>query len=107
MKTADYMISSIYRLKIKINLYAELRGKLMQKNRVKGKPPYFSKSFLTTLIVISFIFICPDITLSATKYYYYLHAGSFRIQKDTIKFIEKLQRHGYKAKRLSYNSRAS
>ena len=69
----------------------------MQKNRVKGKPPYFSKSFLTTLIVISFIFICPDITLSATKYYYYLHAGSFRIQKDTIKFIEKLQRHGYKA----------
>jgi len=46
--------------------------------------------------MISVIFLCPDITLSATKYYYYLHAGSFRIKKDTIKFIEKLQKHGYK-----------
>jgi len=68
----------------------------MQKSRAKGKQSYFSRHFLSILIVISVIFLCPDITLSATKYYYYLHTGSFRIKKDTIKFIEKLQKHGYK-----------
>ena len=68
----------------------------MQKSMVKRKRSYFSRSFLSILIVISVIFICPDTTLSATKYYYYLHAGSYRIKKDTIKFIEKLQKHGYK-----------
>ena len=68
----------------------------MQKSRVKGKQSYFSRLFLSILIVISVMFLWPDITLSATKYYYYLHAGSFRIKKDTIKFIEKLQKHGYK-----------
>ena len=68
----------------------------MQKSRVKGKQSYFSRYFLSILIVISVMFLRPDIALSATKYYYYLHAGSFRIKKDTIKFIEKLQKHGYK-----------
>jgi len=68
----------------------------MEKNRVKGKQPYFSRHFLSTLIVISFIFLCPDITLSATKYYFYLQAGSFRIKKDAIKFIEKIEKHEYK-----------
>ena len=68
----------------------------MQKTRVKGKQSYFSRHFLSILIVISVIFLCPDITLSGTKYYYYLHTGSFRIKKDTIKFIEKLQKHEYK-----------
>ena len=67
----------------------------MQKSRVKRKQSYFSRHFLSILLVISFIFFCPGITLSATKYYYYLHASSFRIKKDTIKFIGKLQKHGY------------
>ena len=68
----------------------------MQNSRTKEKKAYFFRHFLSTLIMISVIFSCPDITLSATKYYYYLHTGSFRIKKDTIKFIEKLQKHGYK-----------
>ena len=68
----------------------------MQKNCAKGKQSYFSRYFLSTLIVISFIFLCPDITLSAKKYYFYLQAGSFRIKKDTLKFIEKLEKHEYK-----------
>ena len=68
----------------------------MLKSRVKGKQSYFSRHFLWILIVMSFIFICPDTTLSASKYYYYLHSGSFRIKKDTIKFIGKLQKHGFK-----------
>ena len=68
----------------------------MQKNRLKGKQSYFSKHFLSILIVISFIFLCPDITLSAKKYYYYLQAGSFRIKKEAIKFIEKIEKHEYK-----------
>ncbi len=68
----------------------------MQKSRVKGKQSYFSRHLLWILIVISVIFLCPDITLSATKYYYYLHTGSFRIKKDAIKYVEKLQKHGYK-----------
>lgn len=88
------MIGNI--LSLKINLYTELRGKLMQKRRVKEKQSYYSRHFLSILIVISVMFLCPDVTLSAAKYYYYLHAGSFRIKKDTIKFIEKLQKHGYK-----------
>jgi sporulation related protein len=67
----------------------------MQKSRVKRKQSYFSRHFLSILIVISVIFLCPDITLSATKYYYYLHTGTFRIKKDTIKFVEKLEKHGY------------
>jgi len=68
----------------------------MQKNRVKGKQSYFSRHFLSILIVISVMFLWPDITLSATKYYYYLQAGSFRIKKDAIKFIEKIEKHEYK-----------
>jgi len=68
----------------------------MQKNYVKGKQSYLSRHFLSILIVISVIFICPDNTFSATKYYYYLQAGSFRIKKDAIKFIEKLEIHKYK-----------
>jgi len=68
----------------------------MQNSRTKEKKACFFRHFLSTLIVISVMFSCPDITLSATKYYYYLHTGSFRIKKDTIKFIEKLQKHGYK-----------
>ena len=69
---------------------------MMQKNLLRGKQSYFSRHFLSTLIVISFIFLCPDITLSAKKYYYYLQAGSFRIKKDAIKFIEKIEKHEYK-----------
>jgi len=68
----------------------------MQKNRIKKRKPYFLRHFLSTLIVISFIFLYPDITLSAEKYYYYLQAGSFRIKKDAIKFIEKIEKHEYK-----------
>jgi hypothetical protein len=68
----------------------------MQKSRVKEKQSYFSRHFLSILIVISVIFICPDNTFSATKYYYYLQAGSFRIKKDAIKFIEKIEKHEYK-----------
>ena len=68
----------------------------MQNSRTKEKKAYCFRHFLSTLIMISVIFSCPDITLSATKYYYYLHTGSFRIKKDTIKFIEKLQKHEYK-----------
>ncbi|MCP4371536.1 MAG: SPOR domain-containing protein [Deltaproteobacteria bacterium] len=69
---------------------------MMQKNCVKGKQSYFSRHFLSTLIVISFIFLCPDITLSAEKYYFYLQTGSFRIKKDAMKFIEKIEKHEYK-----------
>ncbi len=68
----------------------------MKKNCVKGKQSYFSRHFLSTLIVISFIFLCPDITLSAKKYYFYLQTGSFRIKKDAMKFIEKIEKHEYK-----------
>jgi len=68
----------------------------MQNCRTKKRQAYFFRHFLSILIIISVIFLCPDITLSATKYYYYLHTGSFRIKKDTIKFIEKLQKHEYK-----------
>jgi len=68
----------------------------MQKNCVTEKQSYFSRHFLSTLMVISFIFLCPDITLSATKYYYYLQTGSFRIKQDAIKFIEKIETHEYK-----------
>jgi len=68
----------------------------MQNSRTKEKKAYCFRHFLSTLIMISVIFLCPDITLSATKYYYYLHTGSFRIKKDTISSIEKLQKHGYK-----------
>jgi len=67
----------------------------MHNNRTKEIKACFFRHFLSTLIVISVIFLWSDITLSATKYYYYLHTGSFRIKKDTIKFIEKLQKHGY------------
>ena len=67
----------------------------MQNSRTKEKKACFFRHLLSTLIVISIIFLCSDIALSATKYYYYLHVGSFRIKKDTIKFIEKLQKHGY------------
>jgi len=87
---------SIIFFDIKINLYAESGDSLMQNSRTKERQAYFFRHFLSTLIMISVIFLCPDISLSATKYYYYLHAGSFRIKKDTIKFIEKLQKHGYK-----------
>jgi len=79
-----------------MDLYTESGNCLMQNSRTKKRQAYFFRHFLSVLIVISVIFLCPDITLSATKYYYYLHAGSFRIKKDTIKFIEKLQKHGYK-----------
>ena len=68
----------------------------MQKNCVKGKQSYLSRHFLSILIVISVIFICPDNTFSAAKYYYYLQTGSFRIKKDAIKFIEKIEKHEYK-----------
>jgi SPOR domain len=84
-----------YFLDIKINLYAESGDPLMENSRTKEKKAYFFRHFLSTLIVISVIFLCSDITLSATKYYYYLHTSSFRIKKDTIKFMEKLQKHGY------------
>ena len=84
-----------YFLDIKINLYAESGDSLMENSRTKEKKAYFFRHFLSTLIVISIIFLCSDITLSATKYYYYLHTGSFRIKKDTLKFIEKLQKYGY------------
>ena len=67
----------------------------MQKSRVKRKQSYFSRHFLSLLIMISVIFLCPDITLSATKYYYYLNPGTFRIKKDTLIFVEKLEKHGY------------
>ena len=67
----------------------------MQKNRAKGKQSYLLRLFLSTLIVISFIFLSPDFTLSATKYYYYLQVGSFRIKQDAIKFIEKIEKHEY------------
>jgi len=67
----------------------------MQKNRAKGKQSYLLRLFLSTLIVISFIFLSPDFTLSATKYYYYLQVGSYRIKQDAIKFIEKIEKHEY------------
>lgn len=69
---------------------------MMQKNCVTEKQSYFSRHFLSILMLISFIFLCPDITLSATKYYYYLQTGSFRIKQDAIKFIEKIETHKYK-----------
>jgi len=68
----------------------------MQKNRIKKRKPYFLIHFLSILIVISVIFICPDYTFSATKYYYYLQTGSFRIKKDAINFIEKIEKYEYK-----------
>ena len=68
----------------------------MQNNRNKEKRSYFIRHFLWILIVVSVFIICPDITLSGEKYYYYLHTGSFRTKKDTLKIIEKLQKHGYK-----------
>jgi hypothetical protein len=68
----------------------------MQKSRIKGKQSNFSRCFLSILIVISVIFTCPEITLSESNFYYYLHTGSFRIKKDAIKSVEQLENHGYK-----------
>jgi len=77
----------------------------MQKNCVTEKQSYFSRHFLSTLMVISFTFLCPDITLSATKYYYYLQTGSFRIKQDAIKFIkENMQNEKLYGKPLKFKN---
>jgi hypothetical protein len=68
----------------------------MKKKRIKRKQPYFLRHLSSFLIVISFLFFSPDISLSASKYYYYLQVGSFRIKIDAIRFIAKIEKHDFK-----------
>ncbi|MBT8358118.1 MAG: SPOR domain-containing protein [Deltaproteobacteria bacterium] len=69
---------------------------MMQKNCVKEKQSYCSRYLLSTLFVISFLLLCSDISFAASKYYYYLQVGSFRIKKEAIEFIAQIEKHNYK-----------